>query len=150
MQFENVNSPITFRIGQNDELIIIDDQYTWLEHIPDEGHHILTTVINSKGEVIQHYFDVIAESSLTDEGIPYFDDLYIDVILLPNNEIYILDEDELLAANNDKVISVEQFDLAVKEKEIIRTTLMENRNYLIHRWERDCETLKVMISDIPC
>ncbi|RJE86318.1 hypothetical protein D3P07_19825 [Paenibacillus sp. 1011MAR3C5] len=71
--------------------------------------------------------------------------MYIDVILLPNNEVYILDEDELLAAKNDKVISVEQYDLAVREKEIIRTILMENRNSLIHRWKRDYQTLKVMI-----
>jgi len=145
MRFENVKSPITFRIGQDHEVMVIDDQYTWLEHIPDEGNHILTTVINSKGEVIQHYFDIIAESSLSDEGIPGFDDLYIDVIMLPNNEVYILDEDELLAASNDRVVSAEQYDLAIKEKEIIRMTLLENSNRLIHRWRRDYEMLKVMI-----
>ncbi|MFF2889285.1 hypothetical protein [Paenibacillus sp. NPDC057967] len=45
MKFENVKSPITFRIGQNYELIIMDDQYTWLQHIPERDYETLKAMI---------------------------------------------------------------------------------------------------------
>lgn len=143
VKFENIINPITFCIGKEQELVIIDNQYTWLEHFPLEGNHILTTVINNNGEVVQHYFDVILGScSLTSEGLPFFDDLFIDVILLSNNEIYILDENELIDAKNNKEITIDQYNIAIREMTNLKNTLMDERNILIKRWERDYKTLQ--------
>ena len=44
---------------------------------------------------MQYYIDVAKEYEIDDRGLPYFDDLYLDVVLLPNGKMYILDEDEL-------------------------------------------------------
>lgn len=46
----------------------------------------MTTVINEKGEVVQWYFDITLANALTKEGVPYFDDLFLDVVVLPNKD----------------------------------------------------------------
>lgn len=61
---------------------------------------------------MQYYIDVAKEYQIDERGMPYFDDLYLDVVLLPNGDIYLLDEDELEEAYRDKDVSKEEYDVA--------------------------------------
>ena len=61
---------------------------------------------------MQYYIDVAKEYEIDERGLPYFDDLYLDVVLLPNGEIYVLDEDELEDAYKIGDITKEEYELA--------------------------------------
>ena len=37
----------------------------------------------------------LQETRVTDQGVPWFDDLYLDVVVVKNGEVFLLDEDEL-------------------------------------------------------
>lgn len=145
LKFDDISNPISFNVGSKHEFIIIDNAYSWVQHFPLGGNHILTTVLNNKDKLVQHYFDVILSSSVTSEGIPFFEDLFLDVILLPNNEIHILDEEELLKAFNKHEISRDEYDLAINEMSCIKKTLELDENKLIKRWEKDYQTLQVLL-----
>lgn len=101
----------------------------------------MTAVINEKKEIVQWYFDITLANALTKDGVPYFDDLFLDVVVLPNKEIFVLDEDELLNALNNGNISEDDYRLARAELDKLHTTLAAGNNDLLKRWDADFKTL---------
>lgn len=61
---------------------------------------------------MQHYIDIVLEHGVTEAGIPWFDDLYLDVVHLPTGELEIIDGDDLDEALANNRISPEQHALA--------------------------------------
>lgn len=106
----------------NKELVILDNGYKWLEIYPENNKNIAVSVaIDNKDNILEWYIDIAKESALTEEGIPYINDLYLDVILYPSGEIEMLDQDELQEALDNNDITKEDFDLAYKvSNEIIK------------------------------
>lgn len=102
LSLQRVKEPLVVTYGERD-LRIVDDGYVWLMFFPEEERYSVTAMIGRDGRVVQWYFDMIKSQGLTGEGIPYFEDLYLDVVLLPDGEMYVLDEDELdeALANGD-------------------------------------------------
>lgn len=96
---DKVREPLIVEVA-GQQLPIVDNGYIWLQHLPDNENYSLTTMYNSQGNVVQWYFDISKQNGVNAEGIPYFDDLYLDVVILPSSEIIILDENELLEALN--------------------------------------------------
>ena len=103
------------------DVTILDDNYNWLEIYPDEGNIAVSVLINDKEEIVDWYFDIAKNIALTDKGVPYIDDLYLDVMMYPSGKIDILDEDELEEALSIGDITKEDFDFAYEvAKEIVK------------------------------
>ena len=68
---------------------------------------------NEKNEVIEWYFDISRRIGI-ENGIPYEDDLYLDVVVKPNGEIFLLDEDELKEAYDRLEINETEYQEAKK------------------------------------
>lgn len=97
------------------EYVLIDDGYLWLQFYPDNCKNVaLSVAITNDGEIREWYFDIAKNTSLTDKGVPYIDDLYLDVVLTPDGKIELLDEDELQDALDKKDITKDDFDLSYK------------------------------------
>ncbi|WP_274361435.1 DUF402 domain-containing protein [Paenibacillus thermotolerans] len=94
LSLQRVKEPLVVSYGER-EICIADDGYVWLMFFPEGEPYSATVMIGRDGKVVQWYFDIIKSQGLTNGGIPYIEDLYLDVVLLPNGEIYVLDEDEL-------------------------------------------------------
>lgn len=94
---------------------ILDDGYKWIEFYPDEFKNIVITAsFDDKKQLIGWYFDIAKDTKLTEAGIPYIDDLYIDVTMDSVGIIKILDEDELKEALEINDISKEDYDFAYR------------------------------------
>lgn len=97
--------------GKN--VVVCDNNFKLLEIYPETNKNVSVIVsFTDKDEIIDWFFDIAENSSITDDGIPYIDDLYLDIILSPTGELKLVDEDELQAALDNKDISKKQFDLA--------------------------------------
>lgn len=92
---------------------ILANNYKWLEIYPDNKNYCITAIYDDKGKIKEWYFDIASDIGETN-GIPYEDDLYLDVVLIPDGRINILDEDELKSALDRKEISKEKYDMANK------------------------------------
>ena len=66
-------------------------------------------MFDNRGKLIEWYFD-IAKAVGSENGIPFEEDLYLDMAIMPDGEKIILDEDELLAARSEGIISQEDMD----------------------------------------
>lgn len=105
----------------------------------------MTAVINEKGKIVQWYYDITLSNGLTEDGIPYFDDLYLDVIVLPNMKVYILDEEELLQELITNEITEGDFKLATTELNRLHASLTDGNNDMLKRWETDYRDLSSLL-----
>ncbi|MFL0252391.1 DUF402 domain-containing protein [Clostridium neuense] len=102
-----------------------------MQHFPSDCKYALTTMFNGKQEVVQWYFDICDGNKLSSSGIPYYDDLYLDVVFLPTDELILLDGDELQQALKDKDITKDQYELAYGEAQMIMKNMQENKDLLL-------------------
>ena len=108
VKLQNVAKPKYIDHGK-EKICIIDNGYSLIEAYPDNGKYALTIMLDDRGTLIEWYFD-IAKSIGIENGVPFEDDLYLDMAIMPDGEKIILDEDELLAARNEGIISQDDLD----------------------------------------
>ena len=89
--------------------------------------------LDGNADVIGYYFDVSRGNGI-EENIPYYDDLYLDIVYSPgdNNFTEILDEDELLEALNTGKITREDFDFANEVCSNLYKEILENQNIFVN------------------
>jgi predicted RNA-binding protein associated with RNAse of E/G family len=135
---DKVREPLVIEVaGEN--LCLADDGFIWTQHFPKDSNYALTTMFNDRKEVVQWYFDICDGNKVSSLGIPYYDDLYLDVVLLPSEEMLLLDEDELEQALRDKDITREQYESACSEAQKLIDSISKNENKLPSNSKRHLE-----------
>lgn len=115
-----------------DNICLIDNNYYIVEVIPKEENYCMRIFFNQDKERLLYYFDITLENGIDkDSNIPFYDDLYLDIVL-KNDNIEILDEDELLDALNNKLITKEQFDLAYRAMNSLIDSIKSKQNKYIN------------------
>ncbi|GAA5512228.1 hypothetical protein Dcar01_00942 [Deinococcus carri] len=61
---------------------VLDSGYRWVDVVPDTGHHALKVQMDGQGVPRQLYVDIFRESGLDAAGVPWVNDLYLDVVAL--------------------------------------------------------------------
>lgn len=92
---------------------------TWLTLIPDDRKRCIGAYIKPDRRVSVWYVDVIEETGMDEDGIVYYIDKYLDVILTPQGDVIVQDRDELDAAYHCGELSNLQYEAALKEGELI-------------------------------
>ncbi|MGM7701319.1 DUF402 domain-containing protein [Pseudalkalibacillus sp. Hm43] len=113
LKMNSVTEPLIVKYD-NSEVCIIDDGYCWLQHFPIGEHYSVTTMYDSTGTPVQWYIDVCEQIGF-DEGVPWLDDLFLDLVILPSGEMIVKDADELEEALQKKIIRTSQYEKAWTE-----------------------------------
>ena len=111
--------------------------YRWLIAYPYKENYVMTVVYDDKKEIVEWYFDVALNTGTID-NIPYEDDLYLDMVITPEGEEIVLDEDELLEAYNSKEIGDRELKLAYDVLDIIEERYACDFEYLKEFTDRLC------------
>jgi uncharacterized protein len=106
-----VREPLLVKYSGN-PLCIVDDGYKWVQHFPEHASYVLTSVYDEKDRIVQWYIDICKNQGITEAGIPWYDDLYLDIVMLPSGGIYLLDQDELEEAYQQGLVSKEDYEQA--------------------------------------
>ena len=117
----------------NNGVVAMDDGYYILEIVPKTGHQALRIFLDDKKEIVEYYFDMIKESGMTEEKVPYFMDYYLDVTVQKDGKINILDEEELENAVKTKDITKKEYDLVIKEKDKLLEEIRNHTNLLLNK-----------------
>jgi len=140
VRLEKIREPLYVQYGE-DRICIVDQGYMWLQHISETAHYAMTTMFNERMQPVQWYFDIARGVGMTEEGVPCFDDLYLDVIVLPGKEPILLDEDELEEALRLKEILPEDYRLARREAAQLMNRIREGGHPWIARCGNDLRRL---------
>lgn len=126
---DKVKEPIRWNF-QNENILVGDDGMKWLALLPDKEYYVISALIDQKDEIILWYIDMIADSGLDEDGIVYYNDLYLDLIVYPDGKICTDDMDELKEAFMQKDISEELFQLALSTSEKLKLGLLADKKKL--------------------
>ncbi|MGN1330256.1 MAG: GNAT family N-acetyltransferase [Clostridia bacterium] len=74
-------------------LCIRDTGYKWLEFYGENSNFKLTAIYDNLGRIVEWYFDLVRGIG-RENGFPYDEDWYLDVVVTPDGDILLLDEDE--------------------------------------------------------
>ena len=114
MKLHKVKNPLIINMFGRDYRLA-DDGYTWLQLQPVGKNHCITVMYNENNEIVQWYFDITRYNGIGQDGIPFFDDLYLDVVVLSTGEVLLLDEDELKDALIRGEITGKEYEMAYAE-----------------------------------
>ena len=89
----------------------------------------MTVVYDDLHKIVEWYFDVSKKIGVTN-GIPYEDDLYLDLVITADGKSLVLDEDELLSAYKSKEIDDEDLKLAYSVIDYLEAKFSKDVTYL--------------------
>lgn len=121
-----VTEPLIVHDAGEDALIVEKD-YAWVQIALEGQPFWLTAMFDGHGQLLQIYFDITAGNRFDDPENPWFEDMYLDIVINSRGEMYILDQDELDAALADGTIVKEEYDRAEAACRQLYAYLEENR-----------------------
>ena len=107
----------------------MDNNYKWLEFYDYNSKVKLTAIYDENNEIIEWYFDIAREIG-KEKDVPYEDDLYLDVVVTPEGEIILLDEEELKNALNRMEITEKEYKDTYKEANQLMDRLSNKKEEL--------------------
>ena len=141
LRIQKVKEP-SYKKYNDRELCIVDAGYTWVQYFISDKNFAITAMLNEKKELVQYYIDVAKKFKIDGSGMPYFDDLYLDVVLLSNGDLYLLDEDELEEAYVARDISEEEYNVAWDTAKWLIEVIEKDEFPWIAILEREIQKLK--------
>ncbi|MFK7681939.1 DUF402 domain-containing protein [Priestia megaterium] len=131
--FHKVLVPFTMK-GAQYELTIPKDGYT-LAYYWKEKPYNLYIWRDKNGSYLGSYFNIVKNTVIADT-IVSFEDLVIDILILPNGEYFILDEDELPVSLNqfeDGFVHQALQTLTNSIKPLLHRTLLKSEKEFPHK-----------------
>lgn len=134
-----------FEVIRNPEFRNLDKGFKMLEYTPIDENYNVRVYVDDKDQIFEYYLDVVDEIQIRN-GVPYYNDLYLDIIYYNRGEkmknlklekndvnLYILDEDELQEALNENVITKQQYDKAYNVANKLMSEIKSGTNVFINR-----------------
>lgn len=123
--FEQIREPLeVFFAGER--VRIVDQGYDWLQYFPDGAHYSLLCAFDTQGELVQWYIDIVGRMGCDEQGIPWYEDLYLDIVVAPDGRTLLLDVDELDEALEQGKLLPALYDFVWREASTLLTALEED------------------------
>ena len=129
LKLQNIEKPLIVNNGR-ETICIRDNNYEWIEVYPENGKYAITIMFDDNNNLIEWYFDISKNIGI-ENGIPYEDDLYLDMIVTPNGERIVIDEEELLEARDKGDITQVDVDSAYQTLRELEEKYVNNIQELI-------------------
>lgn len=142
IHFLEIENDLTIKYPYGEKVIVKKD-YKWLEVAFRNKNYFATSMFNENDELLEIYFDINKGNHFDEDDNPYFDDMFLDVVLDNSGLIYELDFDELDEALNEEIINLKEYVEAIQDKDELVNYLKENKeevfkffNSLYHKMHR--------------
>ena len=109
-----------------EDIVVCDKGRKWLSILPQDDWYCITAMMDKEGNILLWYIDMIANQGIDADGVPYFDDLYLDLVVYPDGKIIVDDMDELEDALSKKDITQEQYNLAIETSNRLQQGMLSN------------------------
>lgn len=111
---------------QGHDLVVCDRGIQWLTILPADDWYCITAMLDDERNILLWYIDMIAAQGVDTDGVPYFDDLYLDLVVFPDGSVMVDDMDELEQALAEQDITQEQFKLAEETSIRLKNGLLKD------------------------
>lgn len=111
LRFDEIAEPLCVEFNEQ-RVCIIDRGYDWVQHFPDGANYALLAAFDERGELVQWYIDVVWRLGVDESGVPWYEDLYLDIVVSPTGETLLLDAAELDEALRQGEVTDIQYNFA--------------------------------------
>lgn len=80
------------------DAVACESDMLWVEYLPACGNYLITAMLNPRRNTVIYYIDILAQHGRAEDGVAWYDDLYLDVVVYQNGSILIDDVEEFEAA----------------------------------------------------
>lgn len=140
IKIKDVKRPLVVNNGIS-QICIKDENYEWFEVYPDNSKYAITIMFDDKNNLIEWYFDISKNVGI-ENGIPFENDLYLDMVITPTGEMLVIDENELQEAFNKGEITQEDLDSAYQTLELLENKYVNNLDELVKLTNYLCDKFK--------
>lgn len=119
--------------NKNKDVVVCDNGYYWLSIMPKNAFYCITVMMDNTYHIKVCYIDMIDSQGYDEDGVPYFYDLYLDLIVYPDGNIIVDDFNELQEALRLGEITEEQYNKAIITSQQLQEGLLSNiQNFQIY------------------
>lgn len=111
----------------NKELTLLAKDYYWFQIAFQNENFWITAVLSPDLTLLQIYIDITKKNIVKSNGESFFYDLFLDIVVM-DTCIFVLDEEEIEEAKLKKIITDEEYDMAVKTKNRLLLFLSDKNN----------------------
>lgn len=115
--FQRVREPL-YKPIVGVQTLLADDGFRWLQLYRDgeaSQRYTVTAMYDAQRRLVQWYIDVCSRHGVDHRGVPWHDDLYLDIIASEHGAVEILDAADLEAAIDCHEASLSVYQLAWRE-----------------------------------
>ncbi len=110
---------------------VAGDGYCWLTLFPAGESYVVTAMFDEQQNIVQWYIDICSEIGFDKDGIPWYDDLYLDIIIDAHKNHCLIDQEDLERALRQRVIRKQDFDFAYREANRVIKLIEEDQLELL-------------------
>ena len=125
LNIEKVTVPQIWKFNGED-IVVCDEGLKWLSILPENDFYCITAMLDENSGILLWYIDMIASQGIDEDGVPYFDDLYLDLVVYPDGTVIEDDMDELEEALSANDISRGQYQLALDTAQRLKEGLLSD------------------------
>ena len=125
LTIDEVSEPQIWKHGDL-RFTVLDSGYKWLSIMPEKDYYCITVMMDSEFNIIVSYIDMIDEQGIDNEGVPYFYDCYLDLIVYSDGSVNEDDRDELDAAHKNGDITEEQYNRTIHTADTLKRGLLSD------------------------
>lgn len=108
-----VKEPL-YKQYEDKRVCIAADGYKWLQHFPEFAHYTLTSMYDEQNRIVQWFVNICKCQGIGSDGIPWYDDLYINIVILPDGTLYVIHQEKLEEAVRSGELNEGDAELAWK------------------------------------
>lgn len=127
VKLEEVKETTIINICGKDRCVL-KDGHSWVQWLPKDENYAIIAIYDENNYLTEWYVDILLGQGVEENGMPYYDDLFLDVIVFRDGSITVVDEDELLEALNNNEITRLEYDFAYSEGKKIIERFRDNIN----------------------
>lgn len=127
---------------RGEDIVVCDKGIKWLSILPRDDYYCITAMMDENDEILLWYIDMIAAQGIGEDGIPYFDDLYLDLVVYPDGTIVVDDMDELEDALETGDITEAQFQLALDTGAALQKGMLSDISAFKEYTKKCCEAVR--------
>lgn len=127
-KYKSISDPFTLTNENGEKIKYIDKDYYLVELTPLKENYNIRFYFDNNKNFIDYYIDITYENG-EKYKLPYYVDLYLDIIHYPNsNTVKFCDEDELENALKNKIISKKDYNMAYRVANKLLKEIENNKN----------------------
>ena len=106
---------------------LISNGYYMVEIMPSNENYTMRVYLDNNMTPLEYYFDIIADKGIDENNVPYYDDLYLDVVISKTGlELY--DMNELNEAHEEGIVNDKLYETAINTANILMDEIKEGIN----------------------